>query len=183
MRNTKNNETQCVLTAQELQEQFNIATHNLVDKFAYKDLKPCIDNLLLGWLTSDYFELRDTSNRGTIFEFFTNSLEYYKEIETHVRDNQNHVFTINFFNETMNCKSVTCYKVAKKTFNQTLKYFLESTTSNDNEIRTDVLYKVDALKNYFKHIFKIKKHFSCFTSNKGKLLVQTHHLEKTIQHN
>lgn len=157
MRQSKNSkEAQGVRTAQQLQEQFNIATLDLHQTFHYKELKPCIDNLLLGWICSDYFEMVDTSNKGTIFSFFTNTLDYFHKIELEAKTNEAPVCEFSFFHEVMNSKNYGYCNDVKKTFNQTLRFYLQSTVSNDWDFRFDVTSKVKVLKKYFKKIERLK---------------------------
>ncbi len=153
-------EAQGVGTAQQLQEQFNIATQNLLEQFGHKELKPCIDNLLLGWICSDYFELNDTSNRGAIFDFFTNALNYIQKLEIIKKTNENPEFHFAFYDEIMISKIFNDSKDLKKIFKQSLRYFLQSEISNDNDLRNDVTYKVKKIRKYFKKINRLKIQYS-----------------------
>lgn len=148
------------LTKEQMNEQFNIATKELFSQFSYEDIKPSIDNLLLGWIGSDFFELRYSSKKGVeIFDFFNKLLIFVQKAELKYDLAEKEEVSISwgydFFNSTFDQN----YKDVKKYFKLTLLYFLENEFSDDNLRRNDVLYKVESMQKYLKKIYKIKQIF------------------------
>lgn len=156
MRNTKNSkEAQGVRTAQQLQEQFNIATLDLFSNFDYDDIKPSIDYLLLGWIGSDIFDQLNQPKRMATLDFFTRLLDYFEKAEKE-KNNQSEI-KINLFTETINLNFNHQYKDVKKYLKETFSMFLHSSLSNEIDIRTDVVYRVEVLQEYLKKVYKITR--------------------------
>ena len=105
-------EAQGVRTAQQLQEQFNIATLDLFSNFDYDDIKPSIDYLLLGWIGSDIFDQLNQPKRMATLDFFTRLLDYFEKAEKE-KNNQSEI-KINLFTETINLNFNHQYKDVKK---------------------------------------------------------------------
>lgn len=142
------------LTKEQINEQFNIATKQLFTWFSYDEIKPSIDNLLLGWIGSSYFELKE-SNAVKIFDFFNKSTLFFRLADNSI--NSTNEINIEFFNDIMHSNFEHDYKSVKKYFKHTLNFFLEENIADDNELRNDVLYKIKGLKKYCKTIYRLRQ--------------------------
>ncbi len=80
MLNTKTNEVQATLEAQQqLQQLCNEATNELHVTFSYEDIKHSLQNALLGWVSDSNIEQTYDLERFEIFDFFqrlSNHLEF-----------------------------------------------------------------------------------------------------------
>lgn len=146
------------LTKEQMNEQFNIATKELFSWFSYDEIKPSIDNLLLGWIGSDLFELEKKPERVTTLDFFNKLLLYFQKIDSeYISIADSKEIKIEWFNEFLTSNFDHNYKDIKKYFKLTLRCFLEDDISDDNLLRNDVIYRVEFLQKYFKKIYKIKQ--------------------------
>lgn len=154
MRNSNNSkEAQGVVTAQELQEQFNVATKEFLTWFSLTDLKKSVDELLIGWVGSDYFELKNSAKHAAkTLDFFSKLQEFLAIAEKEKNSKEVNVLLVS---KIMNTRFDHNYKKSKKYFKYTLKYFLESENANDSTTRSNVLYHIALLKKYYKKISKI----------------------------
>lgn len=144
---------QGVMSAQELQTQFNIVTKDLFSEFGYENIKPDIDNLLLGWIDSDHFENLPKRYKVTGFDFFTKLLTFFQKAE--VEHENNREISINLFIDTITANFEHNSKGVNKHFNRALLGFIESEIANCNNTRNDVFYRAKSLKKYFKKVYKI----------------------------
>lgn len=154
MQNTKTiTAVQCtsVTNAKQL-EQFNVATNKLFQSIGYEDIKPSIDNLLLGWITHDFIGMSESSERSNIFIFFKNLCTHLEAAEISNKKLEDELIPINCYD--------LFFEFNKKQINEfldtTLKHFLCTELANDISIRSDVYYLYLDIKEYVNKVLRAK---------------------------
>ncbi len=136
-------------------EQYNIATHELFIGYDYQDIKPNIDKMLLGWVSSEFLDQTNCNERLKVYSFF---LELCNHIgNTGIQITQSKENTIGIENYFL----FTAYsqKQVNHFFDEVMYNYLCTEIANDNATRCDVVYYSYSIRKYLNEIFKLKKKF------------------------
>ena len=154
MQNTKNNlATQCVETSQEqLQIKLSKLTRELSERFGYQDLEPIIQNVLIGWLVSDYQDYIPKNERVETFLFFTGVLKHFQKTDAIFNGNKTGLFPLEIYDEIFSFD----FKRSKKYFRKTMADFLQSEFSDDTNTRSNAVFYLGVMQKYIKKIQYLK---------------------------
>lgn len=154
MQNTKKSkEAQGVGTAQQMLQQFNIASTELHEIFSYEDAKESINALLSGWIGHEFIENTSSLERINTFDFFQELSNHLQEHSKCFQKKRDHVFLLEdytFFLQRDRKKS-NLY------FEETIYCFLCSESADDLETRSNAVYHLKCIREYVNKIFEIKK--------------------------
>lgn len=153
MRQTKNSkEVQGTGIAK--QEQFNIANQKLFSYFDYAEIKQSYNNLLIGWISSDFIETSNKEKRIEILDFFLKSLTFIETIEKDYFLQKKEV-PLSLYKNVLQIFSNYNFSKIKKYFNEISMFFLQSNIANDKDKRISTIYNLMIIKRYFKAIHNI----------------------------
>ena len=151
MRQSKNSkEVQGTGTAQQLHEQFNIATRELFQEADSSCFRKTINNLLSGWLSSDLTDLTDRLERVNIYDFFSMLSTHFEKTGLISDANMKETFPIELYEEILWTDLKTC----KERFNEVAVAYIQSDLADNNEARSLTYYLYRVIK---KHVIKIHK--------------------------
>lgn len=151
MRNTKNSkEAQGVGTAQELQEQFNIATQDLFFQFDINTIKENWELTITSWIGSDYFESYNGLQRSNIFSFNLELIKYFETISSILEKSENQQIDFLIFKPLFDARD---YKSSREHLNEVFTTFLMSDESDDLLARQDAILLNKAIIKYLKKVF------------------------------
>jgi L-rhamnose mutarotase len=162
MQNTKTNEVQATIEAQQqLQQLCNFATNELHETFSYKEVKTSLQNALLGWVTHDQIENTPQLERFEILDFFqslSNHLEFVESKILKTPEVEIQIENYSIFLQSSS-KKINAY------FQEVMYSFLMSEVADDRDIRSDVVYQIGEIQKYVNKIFKLQRN-----SNPKKVL-------------
>jgi hypothetical protein len=139
MQNTKTNEVQATLEAQQqLQQLCNFATNELHVIFSYEDVKKSLQNALLGWVTHDQIENTPQLERFEIFDFFQSLSNHLEFVENQILKTPEEEVPIENYSIFLKSsrKKINAY------FQEVMYSFLMSEVADDRDIRSDVVYHI-----------------------------------------
>lgn len=157
MQNTKNSkEVQSTVTAQQLQEQFNIATRELFQEADSSDFRKTINDLLSGWISSDLTDLTNRLERGNIYDFFTMLSIHFEKTGLIHNENIKASFPLELYEEIFWTDLKTC----KERFDEVIGAYIQSDLADDNATRSLTYYLHCVIKKYVTKIHKTKRKLS-----------------------
>ncbi len=136
-------------------EQYNIATQELFIGYDYQDIKPSIEKMLLGWISSEHLDQTNCNERLKIYSFF-------QELSEHIENSGNQITQTK--DKTISIETYFLFSAYSKNqmnsfFDEVIYNYLCNDIANDNSSRSDVVYYTYSIRKYLNEIFKLKKKF------------------------